>query len=196
MVRCELTQIKTAAQKALAESNLADAYRARCVWVELKPNPEKQTERHLRRVIHHNESYIDMLYRGHSGSAHGEERMYELLAPYTNELARRAKLQIPMDKPMEPSNERVRPGHQQLNGKMFPGTFFDDPIDAAKGSGMAVSDFLKKSKPKPVYAQIELDPTYKAKVAAALKEDRLTWQDVLHAGLQAYMAERTKKSKR
>lgn len=61
---------------------------------------------------------------------------------------------------------------------------------------MAVSDFLKKSKPKPVYAQIELDPAYKAKVAAALKEDKLTWQDVLHAGLQAYMAERTKKGKR
>jgi hypothetical protein len=65
--------------------------RAKCVWVELKSNPEKQSLEHLEKVVNHNLSYIDMIFSGHGGSAHAEERMFTRLAPYTDEIESRKK---------------------------------------------------------------------------------------------------------
>lgn len=64
--------------------------RARCQWVELKPNPAKVPTRRLETVVSHNISYIDMIFKD-GGSAAGEERMYGMLTPYTDELEKRGK---------------------------------------------------------------------------------------------------------
>lgn len=62
---------------------------AKCRWIDLKPNPEKLSTEELEKVVKHNTSYIEMVYRGNQGSAHSEERAYMRLSPYTDELERR-----------------------------------------------------------------------------------------------------------
>ena len=64
-------------------------HRAKCVWIELKPDPEKVHTDKILEVVHHNMSYIEMIFNGHQGSAFAEERLYNKLAPYTDELQRR-----------------------------------------------------------------------------------------------------------
>lgn len=63
--------------------------RAKCKWVDLKPNPEKLTSAELERIVAHNMSYIEMVFAGHQGSAFAEERMYNQLNPYCDELEKR-----------------------------------------------------------------------------------------------------------
>lgn len=66
--------------------------RAKCKWIELKPDPKKLKTEELQRVVHHNVDYIEMLFNGNNnGSAHAEERMYELLSLYTDELEARGE---------------------------------------------------------------------------------------------------------
>lgn len=57
--------------------------RAKCVWVDV--DPKKATDEKLDEIVTHNLSYINMIFSGHQGSAHAEERMYDKLAPYTDE---------------------------------------------------------------------------------------------------------------
>lgn len=66
--------------------------RAKCKWIDLKPNPSKLSTEELNRVVNHNISYIEMVYQsnnGSNGSAYDEERAYGRLCPYTDELEKR-----------------------------------------------------------------------------------------------------------
>lgn len=65
--------------------------RAKCIWIELKKDPKKIDTEELESVINHNLSYIEMIFSGHQGSAYAEERMYDALSPYTEEIERREK---------------------------------------------------------------------------------------------------------
>lgn len=61
--------------------------RAKCVWVSL--NPKKAKTERLKDVVAHNLSFIDMTFNGHQGGSGSEERLYDLLEPYSQELERR-----------------------------------------------------------------------------------------------------------
>lgn len=63
--------------------------RAKCKWVELKSDPSKLSTEELKRVVVHNQDYIEMLFRGNGGSAYAEEKMINSLSPYTDELEER-----------------------------------------------------------------------------------------------------------
>jgi hypothetical protein len=62
--------------------------RAKCVWIDvsLKASTEKIEE-----VIAHNSAYIEMIFRdqGSEGSSYAEERMWNKLGPYQEELDKR-----------------------------------------------------------------------------------------------------------
>lgn len=62
---------------------------AKCRWIELKPDVERLPVEELNRIIDHNVAYIEMIYKGHQGSADAEERAYNRLAPYADELEKR-----------------------------------------------------------------------------------------------------------
>lgn len=62
-------------------------HRARCIWVEVKDLEKAKTER-LKKVMNHNHSYIEMIFRD-GGSASSEERAYARLSPYQLEIERR-----------------------------------------------------------------------------------------------------------
>jgi hypothetical protein len=62
--------------------------RAKCVWVDIK-DPKKATTERLEELISHNISYINMVFAGNQGSSGSEERMYDNLDPYQQELDRR-----------------------------------------------------------------------------------------------------------
>lgn len=63
--------------------------RKTCIWIQLKNNPEKLPTEELKRVVDHNIGYIEMVFRDGQGGASNEERMYNNLSPYTNEIERR-----------------------------------------------------------------------------------------------------------
>lgn len=65
---------------------------SKCRWIELKDPAKLPTEK-LESVVKHNLSYIEMVFSGNQGSAHAEERMYNSLAPYTEEIEKRKKSQ-------------------------------------------------------------------------------------------------------
>ena len=44
----------------------------------------------LEATINHNISYIEMQFKGHQGSAYAEERMYDQLSPFQEELEKRS----------------------------------------------------------------------------------------------------------
>jgi hypothetical protein len=56
---------------------------AKCRWVD--KDPKKLGDFELEELIEHNMGVIEMKFRGHQGSAHAEERMYDQLSPYTDE---------------------------------------------------------------------------------------------------------------
>jgi hypothetical protein len=63
---------------------------AKCRWIDLKSDPKKLTTEELNRVVDHNVSYIEMVYRdNNNGSAYAEERAYTRLHPYVEELEKR-----------------------------------------------------------------------------------------------------------
>lgn len=62
--------------------------RAKCVWVELKPDPSKVPTEKIKQVMDHNDSYIEMIFKD-GGSAAAEERMIHRLQPYAEELEKR-----------------------------------------------------------------------------------------------------------
>lgn len=64
--------------------------RARCQWVFIKDLKKATTDK-IDTVISHNISYIDMVCNGNQGSSGAEERMYDRLQPYEEELERRKK---------------------------------------------------------------------------------------------------------
>jgi hypothetical protein len=64
---------------------------AKCRWITLKSDPKKLSDEELDQIVEHNLSWIEMTYSGNQGSAHAEERMYDLLTPYTDEQERREK---------------------------------------------------------------------------------------------------------
>lgn len=64
-------------------------WRARCIWVPLKPNPGRMKTERLQKVLRHNGGYIDMLARQGNLSENGESRMLESLGPYEKELEKR-----------------------------------------------------------------------------------------------------------
>lgn len=64
----------------------------KCRWVDLDDDPKKLTTQQLDQVVNHNIGVIDMLCRnnnGSNGSAYAEERMYNRLTPYADELEAR-----------------------------------------------------------------------------------------------------------
>jgi hypothetical protein len=63
--------------------------RSKCIWIELKLNPEMDTTESLTKIVDHNLSYIEMIYKDHQGSASAEERMINRLTPYTDEIEKR-----------------------------------------------------------------------------------------------------------
>lgn len=65
--------------------------RAKCIWLDIK-NVKKATNQQLEDLLIHNLSYIDMVFQGHQGSAHAEERMHNKLEPYQVELDKRKSL--------------------------------------------------------------------------------------------------------
>lgn len=70
---------------------------SKCRWIGLKAAPEKLSDEELDKIIVHNISFIEMTYRGHQGSALSEERMYNSLAPYTDEQEKRNRATIKLN---------------------------------------------------------------------------------------------------
>lgn len=64
---------------------------AKCRWIHLKSISNKLSTEYLESVVAHNIGYIDMVYSGNQGSAYSEERMYDRLALYTNEIEKRKR---------------------------------------------------------------------------------------------------------
>lgn len=64
--------------------------RAKCVWVDI--NLVKSTLEQLKQVVAHNSAYIEMVFRdqGSEGSSYAEERMWNKLGPYQEEIDRRS----------------------------------------------------------------------------------------------------------
>lgn len=62
---------------------------------------------------------------------------------------------------------------------------------------MGILDHVdKKEKIKPRFAQVKIEPDLFNEIIRALDEDGISMQDILHAGLTAYLSERTKKGKK
>ena len=65
--------------------------RKRCIWIALKEDPEKLESVYLKTIIQHNIGFIDMICRDGSVSAITEERYYDRLLPYSEELEKRGE---------------------------------------------------------------------------------------------------------
>ena len=65
--------------------------RKRCVWIGLKEDPVKVPTSEIERVISHNLSWIEMEFAYNNGSALAEERAYDALQSYAEELERRKR---------------------------------------------------------------------------------------------------------
>ena len=67
--------------------------RAKCKWIDLKDDPSKVPEAEIAAVIAHNNRVIEVMFSGNNGSngsAYAEERMYNRLQSYAEELEKRA----------------------------------------------------------------------------------------------------------
>lgn len=60
---------------------------------------------------------------------------------------------------------------------------------------MSVSDFIEKKGNIKKYAQVSLEEEFFEEIQKALKEDKLTFQSVLTAGLKSWLHERKKKNR-
>lgn len=59
---------------------------------------------------------------------------------------------------------------------------------------MAVKDFIKEKKVKKKdrrHAQVSMEKDFYSKIQKVLKQKKLSWQEVLHAGLEAFIHEET-----
>lgn len=64
---------------------------SKCRWIELAPDARKVRDlKKLETVVNHNIDVINMMFRG-SDSAYAEERAYQRLQPYCDEIERRKK---------------------------------------------------------------------------------------------------------